>query len=70
MKSTSTVWANFDSAPDSAVVSLNDAVQIANRSRASFYRDNKDGKLPLIKIGCSTKVRVGDLRQYLAGGVV
>ena len=59
------VFANFDQAPDSALLSLNDAGVIAERSRASFYRDNKAGRLPFVKVGGSTRIRVGDLRRLI-----
>ena len=59
------IFANFDQAPDSALVSLNDAGSIASRSRASLYRDNKAGRLPFVKVGGSTRIRVGDLRRLI-----
>ena len=68
MKHTSSsIFYNFDSAPDTALVSLNDASCIACRSLPSLYRDNKKGTLPFRKIGCSTRITVADLRHYIAG---
>lgn len=55
----------FDHAPDSALASLTLAGIIANRSRASLYRDNKAGLLPFVKVGNSTRIRVGDLRRFI-----
>lgn len=60
---------NFDSYPDSALMSINDSGTIARRSRASIYRDHDAGFLPFVKIGRSTRIRAGDLRRYIAGGV-
>lgn len=59
------IFANFDQAPESALVNLNVAGNIADRSRATLYRDNKAGRLPFVKVGNSTKVRVSDLRKLI-----
>lgn len=56
---------NFDTAPDSMLVEIACACVIAQRSRASIYRDAKAGRLMLVKVGHSTRVRVGDLRRYI-----
>lgn len=56
---------NFDQAPDSALVSLTIAGTIADRSRATLYRDNKSGLLPFVKVGHSTRIRIRDLRKYI-----
>lgn len=55
----------FDNLPDSALLTLNDASVIGRRSRASYYRDFRDGRLTLIKIGNSTRIRVGELRRLI-----
>lgn len=68
MKKTFSVIENFDTAPESALLSLRAAGAIAERSRASLYRDNKQGRLPFQKVGCSTRIRVGDLRRFMAAG--
>lgn len=60
-----TAISNFDQAPDDALVSLSYAGSVATRSRASLYRDNKAGRLPFIKVGGSTRVRVSDLRKLI-----
>ena len=70
MKHISSIWHSFDSAPDTALVSLNDAANIASRSLPSLYRDNKNGKLPFRKIGSSTRITVADLRRYIAGRII
>ena len=59
------VVAQFDRMPDQAVVDLNNARAISGRSRASLYRHFKAGELTLIKVGNSTRVRVGDLRRLI-----
>lgn len=55
----------FELLPNSALVSLGDAGTIAGRSRASLYRHFKAGELTLIKVGNSTRVRVGELRRLI-----
>jgi hypothetical protein len=55
----------FDQSPDSALVSLETAGTILDRSRASLYRDEKAGRLKFIKIGNSTRLRVGELRALM-----
>lgn len=56
---------SFDSLPDSALLTLKDASQICQRSRASLYRDSKTGALRLLKVGCTTRVRAGELRRFI-----
>ena len=56
---------HFDQSPDSALVSLETAGIILVRSRASLYRDAKAGRLNFIKIGNSTRLRVGELRALM-----
>jgi len=57
----------FDRLADSVLLTLNDVTAVlGGRSRASIYRDSKAGKLPLIKIGRSTRIRVGDLRAFIS----
>lgn len=56
---------NFDSLPDTAVVDIGSAAAITGRSRNSIYRHFKAGELTPIKIGCSTRVRVSELRRLL-----
>lgn len=60
---------HFDSMPATACLTINEGVQISHRSRASLYRDHDAGLLPFSKIGKSTRIKVGDLRKYLNGGV-
>lgn len=55
----------FDDAPDSLLLDLRAAVLVAGRSRVSLYRDNRAGLLPFVKVGKSTRIRVGDLRKLI-----
>jgi len=55
----------FDQTPNCALVTLATACRIASRSRASFYRDASAGRIQFIKIGNSTRIRVGDLRKLI-----
>lgn len=55
----------FDDAPASMLVSVGTAVVISSRSRASIYRHFRDGELELVKVGNSTRLRVGDLRRLI-----
>lgn len=64
MKTGSKVAA-FPDKPDEALVSLNTASELLDRSRVSLYRDARDGKLTLVKVGRSTRIRVGDLRRLI-----
>lgn len=63
---------NFDEAPDSMLVSIPSAILLAGRSRASIYRHIKAGELGTVKVGHSTRIRVGDLRKLIQanGGAV
>lgn len=56
---------HFDDAPDSMLISIKTAGAISTRSRASVYRHIKAGELPLVKIGNSSRIRVGDLRKLI-----
>ena len=56
---------HFDKLPSSALVDLSSAGLICHRSRASVYRHIKAGDLELIKVGSSSRVRVGDLRKLI-----
>lgn len=55
----------FDTSPDSALLSITDAGIIAGRSRASIYRHFKNGSLTLVKVGNSSRIRVGELRRLI-----
>ena len=59
----------LDGLPESATTSLKVCAIVSTRSRATLFRDNKAGKLPFVKVGNATKVRIGDLRKYLSGEV-
>lgn len=56
---------DFDDAPDAMLVDIATACTIAHRSRASIYRDFANGALKPIKVGNSTRIRIGDLRRYI-----
>lgn len=56
---------NFDRLPDSALLPITDAVTVCGRSRSSVYRHAEAGELHLIKVGNSTRVRVGELRRLM-----
>lgn len=59
------VFRHFDQAPDSALVDISIACVVAHRSRASIYRHFKKGDLSPIKVGSSTRIKVGDLRRLI-----
>lgn len=65
MKSSFDAVQQFDAAPDSMLMDLPSAGVIACRSRASFYRDFASGRLTPVKVGNSTRIRVGDLRRLI-----
>jgi hypothetical protein len=67
--SISAAISQFDQYPDSALVSLETGGTILDRSRASLYRDEKVGRLTFIKIGKSTRLRVGEIRALMSGSV-
>ena len=54
------------------LVSIPSAILLAGRSRASIYRHIKAGELGTVKVGHSTRIRVGDLRKLIQanGGAV
>ena len=55
----------FDRLPDSALIAINPACAVVGRSRASLYRHMEAGELTKIKVGNSTRIRVGELRQLM-----
>jgi predicted DNA-binding transcriptional regulator AlpA len=58
----------FDLKPDSALVNIETLSTLLCRSRASIYRDLANPFLPLprpIKLGNSSRWRVGDIRKFL-----
>lgn len=57
----------FDTYPNSALVSLATGGAVLDRSRASLYRDFKAGRLTPIKVGNSTRIKVGELRALMSG---
>ncbi len=59
------VFRGFDEAPNSALVSIPTACAVSDRSRASIYRHFKSGDLTPIKVGSSTRIKVGELRRLI-----
>lgn len=57
----------FDKFPASALVSLSTGGTLLDRSRASLYRDIKSGRLTLVKVGCSSRLKVSELRSLMTG---
>ena len=57
---------DFDSAPDLMLVDISTGCYWLSRSRASIYRHIASGELTAVKVGHSTRLRVGELRK-LAG---
>lgn len=55
----------FDSCPDSMLIDIPVACTLASRSRASIYRHFNSGDLTPVKVGNSTRIRVGDLRRLI-----
>lgn len=64
-QTTPTAVQQFDTYPDSALLSIDDACAITGRCRASIYRHFKAGDLTLVKIRNSTRIRVGELRRLI-----
>ncbi len=58
-------FTEFGNAPEIAVVDISTACAIAHRSRSSIYRHIKAGELTLIKVGHSTRLRVGEIRRLI-----
>lgn len=59
------VFRHFDTAPDSMLVDIPVACTVTSRSRASIYRHFTAGDLTPVKVGNSTRIRVGDLRRLI-----
>lgn len=59
------VFRHFDTAPDSMLVDITTASTIADRSRASIYRHFNSGDLTPVKVGNSTRIKVGELRRLI-----
>lgn len=55
----------FDSLPDSCLLDMHCAGLISARSRASLNRHFDCGELTRVKLGGSTRVRVGELRRLI-----
>ncbi|MGO8841952.1 MAG: helix-turn-helix transcriptional regulator [Methyloceanibacter sp.] len=58
----------FPFLPDEALIDVRAVCALRGRSRASTWRDVAAGRLAApVKVGCSTRWRVGDVRAALAG---
>ena len=58
----------FPLLPDEALIDIRAVCALLGRSRASIWRDVAAGRLAApVKVGCSTRWRVGDVRAALAG---
>jgi predicted DNA-binding transcriptional regulator AlpA len=58
----------FPSLPDAALTDIRVVSALLSRSRASIWRDVERGRLASpVKVGHSTRWRVGDVRAALAG---
>lgn len=55
----------FDTAPDAMLLDIPTACAISSRSRASIYRHFKSGDLNPVKVGNSTRIKVGELRLLI-----
>lgn len=55
----------FDTAPDAMLLDIPTACAISSRSRASIYRHFKSGDLNMVKVGNSTRIKVGELRRLI-----
>ena len=56
----------FHILPNEALIDIGTVCVLRGRSRASTYRDVADGRLaPPVKVGSSTRWRVGDVRAAL-----
>lgn len=58
---------DFDTAPDSMALDIATASKLSSRSRSSLYRDAKTGRIRMIKVGSSTRIRVSDIRSLING---
>jgi hypothetical protein len=55
----------FPAMPDDALIDIPTGIALSNRSRASIYRHFKDGDLTLVKVGNSTRIKVGEMRRLI-----
>ncbi|MEF8760390.1 MAG: helix-turn-helix domain-containing protein [Candidatus Accumulibacter sp. UW25] len=53
--------------PTWALMNVNTACAMLSLSRSSFYRLVKSGKLQTVKLGATTRVRVGDVQALIGG---
>ena len=65
MKDAPSAVEKFHSYSPSVLIDITDACAILHRSRASIYRHFKSGELTLVKVGSSSRIRVGELRRLI-----
>lgn len=58
----------FEALPDSALLTINACGVLLSWSRSTINRAFASGRLTKIKLGHSTRIRVGEVRALLAGG--
>jgi hypothetical protein len=59
---------NFERFPDSASMTLDECVDVAQRSVRSLRNDIQSGRLGAVKVAGQVRVTAGELRRFLAGG--
>ena len=59
--------AGFAEWPADQLVTLHAAERLLSRSRVSLYRDARAGRIQFVKVGKSTRIRVGELRRIIGG---
>ena len=65
-KQTSAAVAAFADLPDEALINVNTVAVVRSGGVSTVWREAKDGRFPKpIRIGHSTRWRVGDVRQWL-----
>ena len=65
-KQTSAAVAAFADLPDDALINVNTVAVVRSGGVSTVWRETKQGAFPKpIKIGHSTRWRVGDVRQWL-----
>ena len=55
----------FDALPNSAVIDISSCVTVLSWSRSSINRAFKSGLLTRVKVGHSTRIRVGEVRHLM-----
>lgn len=59
---------DFDRLPDGVLIDFKAAgLVLGGRSRMSIYRDIRAGRLSMVKVGNSSRLRVGEVRKLANG---